>query len=119
MPYFSQHLMPARKKARGEDPPHWTRRLSRMVGSSEVTLSPLNFIYIYTHNYTINVPHSFSFMTSPPLFLFRAQIPSYFDTHCNIRGVSFLTVHEQLIDFTETKSKMRPKKKKKKIHQAL
>ena len=30
-----------------EDPAHLTRGLSRMVGSSEVTLSPLNFMYIY------------------------------------------------------------------------
>jgi len=47
MPYFSQQPMPTHKRQDGEDPAHWTRRLSRMVGSSEVTLSPLNFTYIY------------------------------------------------------------------------
>jgi len=39
MPYFSQQPMPTHKKARGEDPPHWTRRLSRMGRTLCVTSS--------------------------------------------------------------------------------
>ena len=65
--------------------------------------------------HTITAHSFFVYDFTPPLFLFRAQILSYFDTYCNIRGVSFLTVHEQLIDFTETKSKVCPKKKKRKF----
>jgi len=38
--------MPTPKIQNGEDPAHW-RRLSRIVRSSEVTLNPLNFMYIY------------------------------------------------------------------------
>jgi len=41
-PYFSKQPMPTHKKARWWTPCHWTRRLSRMVGSSIVALSTLN-----------------------------------------------------------------------------
>ena len=54
-------------------PAHWTRRLlvSRMVWS-RIQSTQVTYAYI---TISIAVPHSFSFMTSSPPFLFRAHIP--------------------------------------------
>jgi len=67
-----------------------------MVGCSEVALSPLNLrrltsLYPSLYMYLI----VFSFMTSSPLFLFRAHIPSALRPTVHIMGVSFLTAHAE------------------------
>ena len=98
--YFSQRPVPTRKM------PQWWRpcsldKIKQKVGSGEVTLSPLNLHhYIHHCTFVYDFTTTLSLQGSNPICTLTSTV--------HIVGVSFLTVHAYLIDFTQTKPKVHP-----------
>ena len=87
----------------GEDPAHWTRLSRRWeVAKSHSVHSTYIHHYIHSCTFVYDFTAILSLQGSNPICTLTSTV------HVHIMGVSFLTVHAYLIDFTQTKPKVHP-----------